>query len=164
LAPDHEVGEIAAVEGESLAQLVPRRRIHLAGYDAEIEADIDEDSADRTVPDLGDDLLGGGRQARVVGQRCGWFGGARLALARRADAQRLDVAAAGDALAEPFFEQGGAEQAALDAGEDLRDVLGTEHCRDEAEEWEEMRLGGVVFERFGEIFAVAMSVRRTPRT
>jgi hypothetical protein len=40
------------------------------------------------------------------------------------------------------FEQGGAEQAASDAGEDQRDVFG-ESGGDEAEAGEEMRLAGV---------------------
>src|SRR5271163_3994696 len=60
LVLDHERGETAAVQGESEAQFFPRRRIHLTGHDAEIEADVDEDGADRAAAVVGEGFLGRG--------------------------------------------------------------------------------------------------------
>jgi len=62
--------------------------------------------------------------------------------------------AAGSALAEPFFERSGAEQTAGDTGEDLREIGGGEGCGDEGEAGEDVRGGGVLLKRSGEILAV----------
>jgi hypothetical protein len=51
LGAGDESGGIAAVEGDMADQLVPRCWLHQAGDDAEIEADIEEDGADRTAAD-----------------------------------------------------------------------------------------------------------------
>jgi hypothetical protein len=87
-----ERGGIAAVEGDGEAQFFPSRGIHQGGDDGEIEADIEEDGADRAVAVLGDDfrahlLLGrglavvGGVPGQPVRRECR-FGGARAAWAR----------------------------------------------------------------------------------
>ena len=78
----------------------------------------------------------------------------RLAWGRQADGRRLQVLAAGGAPAEPGFERGGAEQTAGDAGEDQREIAGAEDCGDEGEAGEDMRVGGVLAQRVGEILAV----------
>jgi len=120
--------EAAAVIHDSVAQFLAGVTIHLGGHDAEIEADIDEDGADRATTVLGGDLLEGGRGVeggstdRVVQAGAQLFAGARLAWPARADAVGIEVPAAGSELAEPLFEGGGAEQAAADAGEDQGEV------------------------------------------
>ncbi len=108
-------------------KFVPRHAIHLSRHDAEIEADVDEDGADRAAAVLGDDFLGRGQtgKGRILG-RPGGRGGVRLAFGGQAEGQRLEVPAAAGALAEPGFERGGAEQAACDAGEDQREIGGAE--------------------------------------
>ncbi len=92
-------------------------------------------------------------EARILG-RGGRLGGARLAWGRQADGRRLQVPAAGGAPAEPGFERGGAEQTAGDAGEDQREIAGAEDCGDEGEAGEDMRVGGMLAQRVGEVLAV----------
>ncbi len=72
LVRERESGEIAAVVDESEAQFVPCRTIHLPRHDAKIEADLDEDGADRAAAVLGEDFLGRGQagEARSLGR--GW--------------------------------------------------------------------------------------------
>ena len=124
--------EAAVVIRDGAAQFLVRGRIHLGGHDAEIEADIDEDGADRTATVLGGDLLEGGRgveggsMSRVVQAGGRLLAGARLAWLARADAVGIEVLAASGELAEPLFEGGGAEQAAADAGEDQGEVNAVE--------------------------------------
>ena len=79
----------------------PRRMIQLSRHNAEIEADVDENGGDRAAAVLGGDLL-----------KCGRAGDEPIP---------ARVVQAGGALAEPFLEGGGAEQAAGDAVEDQRD-------------------------------------------
>jgi len=133
------------------------RSIHLIGHDAEIEADIDEDGADRAATVLGGNLLERGRVGvtRVVPPG-GRSGDARLARGQGAVVRRLllQIVAAGGEAAEPFFEGGGAEQAARDAGEDQREIVGAEaHC-EEGEAGEDLRVGDVLAQRVDEIPAV----------
>ena len=154
LAGGHEGDEIAAVQGESAAQFVPGGRVHLPGYDAEIEADIDEDGADRAVTVVGGDLLERGPVVRIQDRGARLSGGARLACGGRAEGTGLDVAAAGGAVLEPLFERGGSEKAAGDAGEHQGNIPAAEDCGEEAEEGEEVRHGGVLVEGVGEILAV----------
>ena len=87
-----ETGGNAAVEGDREAQFVPGRRIHQGGSDAEFDAAIDKDGANRTVAVLGDDfrehfLLGRGLavEGGILGRparRDGPSAGARLATGR----------------------------------------------------------------------------------
>ena len=120
--------EAAAVIHDGLAQFLLRGTVHLPAPDAEIEADIDEDGADRAAAVLGGDLLKGGRgveggsMSRVVQARGRLFARAQLAWPAGADAVGIEVLAAGGELAEPFLEGGGTEQAAADAGEDQGEV------------------------------------------
>ena len=158
-APEHEPVETAAVQDDGAVQFLSGRIIQLAQHDAEIAADVDEDGADRATAVLGEDLLergfagegwAGGRVVRPGGR----FGGARLAGAGQAGRVGLQFLSAGGAAAEPFFEGGGAEQAAADAGADLRDIGRGEDARDEGEPEEETWVGGMLRQGVGEVAAV----------
>ena len=147
-----ESDQIAAVVDDVAAQLDPRRMVQLTRLNAEIEADIGENGGDRAAAVLGGDLLECGRAGdepvpRRVVQAGGSFAfaAARVAFGRRAAGARtrLEVLAAGGALAEPFLEGGGTEQAACDAVEDEREIAGVEGQGDEVEAGEELRGGGV---------------------
>jgi hypothetical protein len=74
LASVQEGEEFAAVEEEIADQFVPGVAIHLLGDDAEIEADVDEDGADRAVTDLVGDFLGRGQAGEIAGRRRGLAG------------------------------------------------------------------------------------------
>src|SRR5271170_5951842 len=81
---------VAAVIDDGAAQFVLRGTIHLRGHDAEIEADIDEDGADRAAAVLRGDLLERGRAfeggitSRVMQAGGRLFAGVRLARLARA--------------------------------------------------------------------------------
>jgi len=164
LAPalEQEVVEsvAVAVQDEGEAQLGLRRMIHLRGHDAEIEADVDQDGADRAAAVLGDDFLGRGQEVEVwildqpPERYEGRFGVALFAFCGLADGCRPEVPAAGVAPAEQRFEGCGAEQPAGDAGEDQREIGGAEDADDEGEAGEEMGVGGVLTQGVGESLAV----------
>ena len=159
LAAVQENAELAAVEEEIADQLVPGVEIHLLGDDAEIEADIDQEGADVAAADLGGDLFWRGQEeeggivVRSAAVR-GRFGGARSAGGGGTEACWLEVPAAGAVAEQPFFERGGAQQAAGDAGEDQGDIAGGEDAGDEGEEGEDIRACGVLLESVGEVFTV----------
>jgi len=156
LASVEEREEFAAVEDEIADQFFPGVAVHLLGDDAEIEADIDQEGADRAVADVGSDLLRGGE----AGEGLEWSArlavgcGAGLARGGRAEVPRSKVAASGGAAEEPGFERGGAEQTTVDAGEDQGDIAGAEDAGDEGEAGEGFRVVGVLLEEVGEVPAV----------
>jgi len=154
--------KITAIADDGVVQLVPRGTIHLVRHDAEIETDIDKDGTDRAVAVLGSDLLErgrafeGGLPGRVMQPGGGFAAGALLArLGRGHRAHRIaQVLAAGGEPAKPFFERSGAEQGTADAGEDQREITRAEDYGDVGEAGKEMRVGGVLAQRVGEIPAV----------
>ena len=98
----------------------------VAGQDAEIAADIGDDSADRAAADLGGDLLCRGQAGETrIGRRVerlgsGWPG---LGLAARSPWFGVQP---GGAPGHPVLEGLRAMQAASDARKDQRDVGGAE--------------------------------------
>jgi len=64
-----EAGEAAAIGDDGVAEFVPECPVELAGCNAEIMADIDDDGADRSATHLGGDLFlrGEAREAGVLG-------------------------------------------------------------------------------------------------
>ena len=52
-----EAGEAAAIHNDGVADLVPERPVEIAGRDAEVSADIDDDGAHGAAAHLGGDLL-----------------------------------------------------------------------------------------------------------
>ena len=121
--------EVAAVFQEGNLEFLPER---VSREDAEIVADLGEDVADRAIAELGSDLLRGGeigengvcvfcRQGR--GTRA-WFAGCGRRAGRTWRARVLPL------LGQCGFERRRHTQAARDAREDQREVLGAEANRD----------------------------------
>ncbi len=168
----HQVGDAAAVALHDVEQLVPEGAGAEAGHDGQVEADIDDGAAGRTAADLGLELLQrGGVEiggsvvvVREVPQRaqCGragdggsgrrvWVGWCGVDGVRTgAMAGKCDVAAAGGAGEEDAFECRGAQDAAMQVGEDEREIDGAEAGgeRDEAGSC------GAVADAVGEVAAV----------
>jgi len=148
-----------AVQDGSEVQFLRGRMIQWANHDAEVAADLDEDGANWAAAVMGEDLLErgfageGGVRGRVA-RPGGRLGDARLARAGQASGDGLQLLSAGGAPAEPGFEGGGAEQTPGDAGEDPRDIGRGEDARNEGEPGEEMRLGGMLPQRVGQILAI----------
>ena len=142
----HQVGQVAVVANDEMAQLPPQRMVR---RDAEVAADVGDDGADRTATDLVGDLLGRGYRRVRPGDkgRGGGFGGPgggaggwRSAVGGSAWRRGLGVQFGGCAD-DPGFERLGTEKAAGDAREDQSDVAGAERVL-------------VVAERGGELPAV----------
>jgi len=102
-------------------------------HDAEIAADVGDDSADRAAANLGGDLLGRGQADPRVNAGGGGVGGSGGggSGARRwvvgGNAWRRGVGVqTGSCAGGPGFECLGTEEAAGDAREDQRDFAGTE--------------------------------------
>ena len=120
-----------------MGEFVPECAVEVAGRDAEIATDIDDDGTDRTAAHLGGDFLLGGEagEPRVPGVDGGLgFGGPGRGLLRGAwatcggcaEGRWGEVLAACGALGQCGLEGGGAAQAVDDAGEDGGDVGGAE--------------------------------------
>ncbi len=165
-APDQgldEANEAAAIHYDCVVDLVPECPIEMAGRDAEITADIDDDRADRTAAHLGGDFLLGGevretRDFAAVGALGFGLGIGRLNLpcgARpwrggRADGRRAQVRPARGTPAQSDFQGRGEAQAIGDASEDGSDIGGAEGSG----ELGEARDGGTLLNRDGELLAV----------
>ncbi|MFZ0020894.1 MAG: hypothetical protein WAL10_26560 [Acetobacteraceae bacterium] len=158
-----EAGEVAAIGDDGVAEFVPEGPVELAGRDAEVTADIDDDGADRAAAHLGGDFVFRGEAGEagglgVVGglgfgrgvRRCDQPGGAWSADVGHADGRWCEVSAAGGATTQRSFEGRGATQAAGDAGEDGGEVCGAEGFGEEGEAWG----GGALLDRAGELLAV----------
>ena len=151
-----EGGDAAAVGDDGVAEFVPERAVAVAGRDAEVAADIDDDRADRTATHFGGDFLlggeagglGGGGRLGVGRRDLAW--GARLMRGGHAGGRWRQVPAACGALAEPGFQGRGAAQAGGNAGEDDRDIGGAEGSGEEGEAGG----GGALLDGGGELFAV----------
>ena len=91
-----EAGEVAAIGDDGVGEFVPECPVELAGRDAEVAADVDDDGADRAAADLGGDFRFGGEagEAGVLGgggglgfglgvRRCDWRAGRGAAAAGR---------------------------------------------------------------------------------
>ena len=159
-ARGHEGDQVAAVVDDVAAELDPGLFIQLVGLDAEVEADVVENSGDRAATVLGGNIIEGGRAGeepvpgRVV-QAVSSFAAMRRACGRGADAgTQLEIAAVGGAVAEPFLERGGAKQATGDAVEDQWETADVEGCGDVGEAGEKLRLGDVQLQGGGKIAAV----------
>ena len=127
-----------------MAKFVPERPVAVAGSDAEVAADIDDDSADRAATHLGGDSFLGGqaRQTSVLGgvgrQGVGWRDlpwGAWPVECGWAERGWCQVPAACGAPAKPGFQGRGAEQARGDAGEDDREIGGGEGSGEKGTAW-----------------------------
>ena len=139
-----EAGEAAAIHNDGVADLVPERPVEIAGRDAEVSADIDDDGAHGAAAHLGGDLLFRGevRETWVFGG-VRWLGvgrrdlphGARPACDGQANRRRRKVLAACGAPAKPDFERRRPAQAAGDAGEDDREVGGAKGAGEQGESW-----------------------------
>ena len=149
---------IAAEFVDGAVQFVPQR---MGRVEAEIAADVGEDSADGLTADSCGDLLGGGQvgeggiEGSGTGQAAPWR--RRLGLAGesawRAWGWRglglgFGVEARGNA-GDLFLEQAGAQQTLFDAGEDQRDVSGEEDA-----EIDGIGVGGARTHLVGELSAV----------
>jgi hypothetical protein len=64
-----EAGEVSAIHHDGVVDLVPERPVEMAGRDAEVPADIDDDGADGAAAHLGGDFRfrGQARETRVLG-------------------------------------------------------------------------------------------------
>ena len=64
-----ETGEASAIGDDGMAEFVPECPVELAGRDAEVTADVDDDGTDRAATHLGGDFRfrGQAREARVLG-------------------------------------------------------------------------------------------------
>ena len=72
--PVEEAGEAAAVGDDGVAEFVPKRPVAVAGPDAEVAADVDDDRPDRATTRFGGDLFfrGEAREAGIFGG-IGWL-------------------------------------------------------------------------------------------
>ena len=124
----------------------------LAGHQAEVAADLDDDSTRGTAADLGGDLLVGGLK-RERGAPRGRRARCHRGRTRLVEATRggLDVAAAGGTLQQPGLEGSGEAEAAGDAQQDGRDVGGGEAAGTATEVG--VRVGAGLAERVGEVAA-----------
>src|SRR5215472_11442597 len=131
--------EAAAIHGDGPPDFVPECPVEMAGRDTEIEADIDDDRADRPAAHLGGDFLFRGQacETRVLGvvgglkfglsvRRRGLPCRARPTRSGQADGRRREVPAACGALAQLGFQGRGATQTSGDASEDDREIGGAE--------------------------------------
>jgi hypothetical protein len=141
-----EAGEAAAIGDDRVGEFVPEGSVALAGREAEILADVDDDGADRAATQFGGDFGCGGeaREARVLGGVGGLGLGlgvarrdlafrARFARGRHAHGRRREVLAALGALAQPGLQGRGETQAVGDAGEDDGEVDGAKGFGEVAE-------------------------------
>ena len=158
-----EAGETAAIHPDGVVDFVPERPVEMAGRNAEIAADIDDDGADGAAAHFGGDLLLGGQagETRAVGG-IGWLGlglgvgwrdrprGAWRACGGQADGRRLEVLAASGMPAQPGLQRRGATQATGDAGENNAEIGGAEGTGELNEAWD----GGVLLNRFSDLPAV----------
>ena len=66
--PVEEAGEATAVGDDGVAEFVPERPVAVAGPDAEVAADVDDDGADRATTHIGGDLCfrGEAREAGIL--------------------------------------------------------------------------------------------------
>ena len=144
----------------AMAEFVPECPIEVAGRDAEVAADIDDDGADRAggapprrFPPPWAGVRGAGPRVGSVGpgvRRCGLPCGAWRAHGGQADGRRREVLAARGAPAEPGFQGRGATQAIGDAGEDDGEIGGAEGPGEQGK----ARGGGALLDRAGELLAV----------
>ena len=121
--------------------------------DAEVAADVGDNSAHRAVTERGGDLLcrrDEGEPGRSpAGAFYGWLGGAPRAIGRSAvESGRCNCPFR--AADEPGFERVGQKQAAGDASEDQRDVAGAEIACD----GEQVCGGGALLQGVGEVLAL----------
>ncbi len=155
-------GEVAAIGDDYVGEVVPECPVALAGQEADVAADVDDDGADRAATDFGGDFRFGGEacEARVLGgvgglgfrlgvRRRGLALGPRCAGGGRTDGVWRKVLAAFGAEAQFGLEGRGETQAVGDAGEDEREVGGAEASGEAGEVWG----GGALLDRDGDLFA-----------
>ena len=154
-----EAEAAAAIHDDGDVDFVPEPSFEVAGRDAEIAADIDDDGADGPAAHLlGDFFLGGEAcETRVLGgiggpgvRRCGLPYGAWRTHGGQADGRHRQFLAALDAAAQPGFQHCGATQATGDTGEDDREVGSAEGT----DEPGKARGAGALLDRDGELLAV----------
>jgi hypothetical protein len=126
----------------------------MARQDAEIAADIGDDSTDRPAADLGGDLLRRGQRGKARVGLAVWPDGCRPGLAwctlcRRARGLGWPLRARRQRH-NPGLERVGEEQTAGNSREDQRDIACTEGQRDGGE----VGVGGALLEGGGELLAV----------
>src|SRR5262249_1735865 len=158
-----EADEAAAVQNDGAVDFVPERPAKLAGADAEIEADIDDDLTDRPATHLGGDFSLSRKtgETRVLGARddaAGFGADIRRRSARgglgarrrgKGYGRRQKVLAARGTLAEHGVQRRSAAQTAGDAGQDHRDVGGAEGSGEKGE----ARCGGALLDGDGDLLA-----------
>jgi hypothetical protein len=157
-----EAVQAAAIHDDGVAEFVPECPVEMAGHDAEVQADIGDDGADRTAADFGGDFSFGGeaREARVLGgigglvlglcvRRRDLAFGARFACGRHADGRGREVLAARGALAQLGLQGRGEAQAVGDAGEDDGEVGAADAFGEE----DDIRGGGALLDRGGKFLA-----------
>src|SRR5579864_1067714 len=168
----HHSRDLAAEVMHEFEQPVPARGGAEAGDDGEIAADLGDGAADRSAAHLEIELLLCGHEEFWIvvawGQRQAWRGFAPGWLVRwwlglgvrwcglrfrRADAadHHLDVSAGCGAREQEALQRFGTQDAAVEVGEDGREVGGAEACRDGGE----CGGGGAAVDGVDEVAAVA---------